>query len=206
MSADESREGFLRRWSRQKIEAREAPPAPPAEPVSKAAAEAPAPVLPPVEELTIDSDFSGFFHPKVGEDVRRSALRKLFSDPHFNVMDGLDTYIDDYSKSEPIPAAMLASMKQAQRIIDWAAETPEQAEVRRATPPALPVEEESEAGIEALGVAQTEAQNEAENGAKTQAENEAGNDADTVAALAAPVVDAYAEPARAAEQASVPIR
>ena len=131
MSADESREGFLRRWSRQKIEAREAPPAPPAEPVRKAAAEAPAPVLPPVEELTIDSDFSGFFHPKVGEDVRRSALRKLFSDPHFNVMDGLDTYIDDYSKSEPLPAAMLASLKQAQRILEWAAETEEQAQARR---------------------------------------------------------------------------
>jgi hypothetical protein len=106
-------------------------------------------VLPPVDELTIDSDFSGFFHPKVGEDVRRNALRKLFSDPHFNVMDGLDTYIDDYSKSEPIPAAMLASMRQAQRIIDWAAETPEEAEVRRATPPALPVDEESEAAAEA---------------------------------------------------------
>jgi hypothetical protein len=32
----------------------------------------------------------------------------------------LDVYIDDYSKSEPIPAAMLAGLKQAQRIINWA--------------------------------------------------------------------------------------
>jgi hypothetical protein len=88
-------------------------------------------VLPPVEELTIDSDFSGFFHPKVDEDLRRSALRKLFSDPHFNVMDGLDTYIDDYSKTEPIPAAMLAGLKQAQNIFAWAAETEEEAQVRR---------------------------------------------------------------------------
>ena len=84
-----------------------------------------------MEELTLDSDFSGFFHPKVDEDLRRSALRKLFSDPHFNVMDGLDTYIDDYSKTEPIPAAMLAGLKQAQRIFAWAAETEEEAQVRR---------------------------------------------------------------------------
>jgi hypothetical protein len=148
MSADESREGFLRRWSRQKTEAREAPPVPAAEARREAAAEEPAPVLPPVDELNIESDFSGFFHPKVGEDVRRSALRKLFSDPHFNVMDGLDTYIDDYSISEPIPAAMLATMKQAQRIIEWAAETEEEAVVRRATPPALPVDEEDEAAAQ----------------------------------------------------------
>ena len=37
-------------------------------------------------------------------------------------MDGLDTYIDDYSKSEPIPAAMLASLRQAQNILGWAKE------------------------------------------------------------------------------------
>ena len=90
------------------------------EAVPKPLAEDEAPVLPPVEELTIDSDFRGFFHPKVDEDLRRSALRKLFSDPHFNVMDGLDTYIDDYSISEPIPPAMLAGLKQAQRILQWA--------------------------------------------------------------------------------------
>jgi hypothetical protein len=61
----------------------------------------------------------------VNEDVRRAALKKLFSDPHFNVMDGLDTYIDDYSKTEPIPAAMLASLRQAQNILGWAKEDEE---------------------------------------------------------------------------------
>jgi hypothetical protein len=138
-------EDFLRRWSRVKTEARDAPPAP-APDAKETLADTPAPELPRVEDLSIDSDFSGFFHPKVDENVRRTALRKLFSDPHFNVMDGLDTYIDDYSKSEPIPAAMLATMQQAKRIIDWAAETEEEAELRRATPPALPVEPEAQLG------------------------------------------------------------
>jgi hypothetical protein len=123
MSADsKDQKGFLGRWSRMKTEAREAPatPAPAERPPVTADADETPPQLPPVDQLTLDSDFSGFFHPKVDEDMRRAALRKLFSDPHFNVMDGLDVYIDDYSKSEPIPAAMLASLKQAQRILDWA--------------------------------------------------------------------------------------
>ena len=120
-------EPFLSRWSRRKIEAREAPavPAGEATPATVETQEAGqpadrAPELPPVDELTIDSDFRGFFHPKVDEDVRRSALRKLFSDPHFNVMDGLDTYIDDYSISEPIPPEMLAGLRQARKILQWA--------------------------------------------------------------------------------------
>ena len=37
-------------------------------------------------------------------------MKKLFADPHFNVMDGLDIYIDDYSKADPIPEAMLRAM------------------------------------------------------------------------------------------------
>ena len=98
------------------------------------------PPLPPIEELTIDSDFRGFLHPKVSEDIRRSALRKLFSDPHFNVMDGLDVYIDDYSKADPIPAEMLAGLKQAQRIVRWAQENEEKRDE-----PSISAEEETRA-------------------------------------------------------------
>ena len=146
---DDKREGFLGRWSRVKIEAREAPAAPPvpAAATPAASAEDEPPELPSIDELTIDSDYRGFFHPKVDEGVRRNALRKLFSDPHFNVMDGLDVYIDDYSKSEPIPAAMLAGLKQAQRIIEWAAETDEAAAIRRSKPPRLEISGETEEDV-----------------------------------------------------------
>jgi hypothetical protein len=119
----ESKEDFVSRWSRKKAEARQAPLQPPAQEVDP---KAPAPELPPIDKLTIDSDYRDFFHPKVGEDVRRAALKKLFSDPRFNVMDGLDVYIDDYSKNDPIPAAMLAGLKQAQNILAWAKEDEEQ--------------------------------------------------------------------------------
>ncbi len=131
----ETAEEFLSRWSHRKQELREdalrteaQAPAKPAAPTTAA------PDLPPVDKLTMDSDYRGFFHPKVDEALRRTALKKLFSDPHFNIMDGLDTYIDDYSISEPIPAAMLAEMKQAQNILAWARETEEEAELRRNPP------------------------------------------------------------------------
>jgi hypothetical protein len=123
----ESEEKFLSRWSRLKHETREAPPPEPPAPPAKAEEVAP-PELPPVESLTKDSDYSVFFQPKVDEGVRRAALKKLFSDPHFNVMDGLDVYIDDYSKGEVLPAEMLAQLKSAQKILQWARNEPEEGE------------------------------------------------------------------------------
>ncbi len=120
----EGGESFVSRWSRRKEEARQAPP--PAR--QEADPASPAPELPPIEKLTAESDFRAFFHPKVDEDTRRAALKKLFSDPRFNVMDGLDVYIDDYSKSEPIPPEMLAGLRQAQNILRWAKEDTEERE------------------------------------------------------------------------------
>ncbi len=133
----ETAEEFLSRWSKRKQELRAEAQAPrPVQPAAPAgSATTPAPELPPVDKLNMDSDYSGFFHPKVDEALRRKALKKLFSDPHFNIMDGLDTYIDDYSISDPIPAAMLAQMKSAQDILAWSRETEKEAELRRNPPP-----------------------------------------------------------------------
>jgi hypothetical protein len=46
----------------------------------------------------------------VAPELRSRALKKLFTDPHFNVMDGLDTYIDDYGKPDPIPESWYGRM------------------------------------------------------------------------------------------------
>ncbi|HEX8883224.1 MAG TPA: DUF3306 domain-containing protein [Noviherbaspirillum sp.] len=117
MSADD----FFSRWSRRKQEAAEekqqdaAPeavaPAAPAEAL-------PPPTLDDVAALNHDADFRRFVAPGVDETVRRSAMKKLFTDPHFNVMDGLDIYIDDYNKFEPLPAAMLAMLEHAKPLLD----------------------------------------------------------------------------------------
>lgn len=71
-----------------------------------------------VAELTKDSDYSPFVAHGVDEAIKRSAMKKLFSDPHFNVMDGLDIYIDDYSVFEPLAPAVLALMEHAKPLLD----------------------------------------------------------------------------------------
>ena len=114
-------DGFLGRWARRKNDALqgkpldEPAPAKPtvqtplaatgavaAAPASAGAApqssgeDAPTPLtLDDVKVLTKDSDFKPFMGRGVEPGVRNAAMKKLFEDPHFNVMDRLDIYIDD---------------------------------------------------------------------------------------------------------------
>lgn len=78
----------------------------------------PLPTQEDVEHLTHDSDYSAFMAQGVDESVKRSAMKKLFSNPHFNIMDGLDVYIEDFSKFEPITPAVLASLNHAKALLD----------------------------------------------------------------------------------------
>lgn len=73
----------------------------------------PPPTLEDVRTLQPSSDFTRFVAPGVDSEVKNAAMKKLFADPHFNVMDGLDTYIDDYGKADPIPKSMLRQLVQA---------------------------------------------------------------------------------------------
>jgi hypothetical protein len=127
----EADESPLRRWSRRKHAAREQPAAdqhaaePDAEQrtdtaATSEAAEQPAASgtdevtdadVPPVESLTPDSDFSDFMSPKVSESLRRTALRKLFGLPQFNVRDGLDDYDDDYTQFSSLGDTVTADMR-----------------------------------------------------------------------------------------------
>ena len=156
-------DGFLSRWSRRKVQARDGqaqtePPSPsptalpaalpaaaagaaptPAAPdaarltptpapsaaqaqgapAGPAAAPPPAPPAPTMEDvarLTQDSDYSRFVGRGVDPGVKNAALHKLFADPHFNVMDGLDIYIDDYGRPDPLPAGMLEKMVQSEAL------------------------------------------------------------------------------------------
>jgi Protein of unknown function (DUF3306) len=70
----------------------------------------PAPTLDDAKALTIESDFKPFMVSNVSPEVKNAAMKKLFTDPHYNVMDMMDTYVDDYSKSDPIPESMLKEM------------------------------------------------------------------------------------------------
>jgi hypothetical protein len=118
----------LKRWSRRKLDAARTEPqespaasanASPPVPVATAAQSAPT-ELPPVESLTPESDFTAFFQTqgKVDETLKRAALKQLLRDPRFNLMDGLDIYVGDYTKSDPIPDDVLKRLVQARAIFN----------------------------------------------------------------------------------------
>ncbi|MGJ7495593.1 DUF3306 domain-containing protein [Variovorax sp. RT4R15] len=144
-----SDEGFLGRWSRRKLEVQEQEKKdllpPPAEEsggggmAALAPVASPHPGLPPEGEgetpppltladtasLTIDSDFKPFLARAVAPEVKNAALKKLFADPHFNVMDRLDIYIDDYSNPAPLPESTLRQMASAKFLNLFQEEEPE---------------------------------------------------------------------------------
>lgn len=105
MSNDEP---FLRRWSRRKRESAQ-PAAAESGPVESAVP----PQLPPVEDLSFESDFKDFMRPEVDRETRSAALKKLFMSPHYRATDGLDVYVGDYSSPDPLPAAMLTGLVHA---------------------------------------------------------------------------------------------
>jgi hypothetical protein len=131
-------EDFLGRWSQRKADVRQGKElAEPVKPtVDKPAPVAPIPAapaldpdrpnlvpmtnsdLPPTlqdtQNLGLESDYKPFLARRVDPAIRNAAMKKLFTDPHFNVMDRLDTYIDDYSQPDPLPLAMLRKMASAQ--------------------------------------------------------------------------------------------
>lgn len=74
---------------------------------------APPPTLQDVENLTAESDFTRFAAADVAPEVKNAALKKLFADPRYNVMDGLDVYTGDYATPDPVPAAMLRQLASA---------------------------------------------------------------------------------------------
>jgi len=115
-------DGFLGRWSRRKagkedelaekgVEITPTPVTVPANPEPEAPTSA---SLEDVEKIDrFAPDFSAFMRPDVDPAVQQAALKKMFTDPHFNVMDGLDIYIGDYSKPDPLPPGMLERMVQS---------------------------------------------------------------------------------------------
>jgi Protein of unknown function (DUF3306) len=92
---------------------------------AEAASAQPLPTLDDVQALTPASDFRSFMQQGVSAQVRNAAVKKLFADPHFNVMDGLDIYIGDYNIPDPLPAGMLQQMASAQFMQLVPPETPQ---------------------------------------------------------------------------------
>jgi hypothetical protein len=143
-------DGFLGRWSQRKADVRsgkvlEEPDlvTPPPQPLADAPvppSPLPPPNLPTLEEaqaLGLDSDFKPFAVRGVDPAVRNAAMKKLFSDPQFNVMDRLDIYIDDYSLPSPLSALDLRQMASAKflKLFDDEVEKADQTPAAVTTPP-----------------------------------------------------------------------
>jgi hypothetical protein len=194
-------EGFLRRWARMKASPEavaEAPrtdapaaPAAPAAPVPPAAAPAvqqstvpdmPADPVQPVltiedaARLTPESDFSAFVSQGVDKDVRRLALKKLFSDPHFNIPDRLDMYMDDYNQPSPVSATMLAALQHARSVLRSPEEI--QAELARLAARDVPLDAAAQAAEHELAEAEDGSGQDA---AIRDADTEIGPNTDDVA-------------------------
>lgn len=71
--------------------------------------------MPPLEELGEGSDFKGFLSPEVSKELRRAALRKLWSQSRFNVVDGLDDYDDDFTAIQPLGDIVTSDMRYRER-------------------------------------------------------------------------------------------
>ncbi len=85
--------------------------------MKKAAETQPAPELPSPDQLDHESDFKAFMDKRVDDGLRRLALKKLFSDPRFNVTDGLDDYAEDYSALEDLPQEMVELQQHVRRLL-----------------------------------------------------------------------------------------
>jgi hypothetical protein len=87
--------------------------------------------------------------PDVDPSLKRDALKKLFADPRFNVMDGLDVYIDDYTKFEPLDAETARSLVSARYIFDPPKTRVNKQGVVEDVPPEEVAEAEAQADAEA---------------------------------------------------------
>jgi hypothetical protein len=129
-------DGFLGRWSKRKDAVRKGeevvaePPAPPVQVVVAPPAPPELPPPPTLEEtraLTPESDFTRFTASNVAPEVRNAALKKLWADPHFNVLDGLDSHIGDFAQPDPLPPEMLRQLASAKflKLFDEEEEKPQ---------------------------------------------------------------------------------
>ncbi|MAZ08845.1 MULTISPECIES: DUF3306 domain-containing protein [unclassified Limnobacter] len=140
-------ENFLSRWSKRKLEVRaqeqlaeevtvlktEAPLSgvdsgqsaaagelSSTKPLEQTAATQPELPLPTEEDLQAveqGGDIKAFMVEKVSTELKNKAFKALFSRPEFNVMDGLDIYIDDYNKFTPLSQEDIGKMTLSKQLL-----------------------------------------------------------------------------------------
>ncbi len=123
-------------------------------PANRGVSDASSMELPSIESLNRESDFTPFMAKDVPPGLRNLAMKKLFTDPHYNVMDRLDIYIDDYSQPDPIPPEMLRMLTQSKSLRLFDEDDPEEAAARALR---QQIVRDQEAGIGVQSVAKDKA-------------------------------------------------
>jgi hypothetical protein len=120
--------------------------APPAAPIAAAAAPEAMPILPPIDELTAESDFTAFLAENVPESLRRAALRKLWrSDPVFANLDGLVDYGKNYHLADTTITAAQTAYRVGLGYLDEAEKVLQQVDKTAAAIASAPAESASAA-------------------------------------------------------------
>ena len=178
--------GFLSRWSRRKravVEGRVPeeptppaplevkPEAPPAEPEDDFDLSS----LPPIESLTLESDFKAFLHRKVPLELRSAALRRAWSlDPSIRDFIGPADYAWDYNAPDGVPGFALELGGDAMKLLSHAlgldAPAPKPEEDKAPEVPAMAEAPTPAAAPETPGLAIAEAAPEAEAAPQTPVE------------------------------------
>lgn len=139
-------DNFLSRWSRRKIEVRaqenqvqlsgqavetsavQAPVQQPGGNVVETASASTQPIQSPLPDVPLPTeadlklveeggDIKAFLTDKVAPELKNKAFKALFSRPEFNVMDGLDIYIDDYNKFIPLTQEDIGKMSLSKQLL-----------------------------------------------------------------------------------------
>jgi len=101
--------------------------------------------LPPLETLTVESDFRAFMQPGVDGALRQAALRKMFRNPIYGIVDDLDPYRADFAAFTPLGDTITSDMKfHAERLLREQLE--KAAESAESAGPATPEAEQAVAG------------------------------------------------------------
>ena len=123
-------ENFLSRWSKRKLESLEkqsgaenlpqqdpVPAEVKHEPPASVEADLPLPTEDDLLAVRQGGDIKAFLVDKVSKELKNKAFKALFSRPEFNVMDGLDIYIDDYNKFTPLSQEDIGKMAFSKQLL-----------------------------------------------------------------------------------------
>ncbi len=112
-------------------------------PEANAQPEAPVPTEADLQGIEQGGDVKAFLSDKVSTELKNKAFKALFSRPEYNVMDGLDIYIEDYNTFVPLSQEQIGKMTFSKQLLSRPDLEKLAEEAEKASTPAIPTTGES---------------------------------------------------------------